>query len=138
MRFMISLHERRALTSSRRTTGGNAMTDFTLFERCFPLVQPLNLYILRLGQIFHRITNGTNMIELLRLLTPPDGSIFFYACSGQRKFSTVRFYSGFGLWVRVGVFGSVYHDRFPNYNPNLNHNHNRNLTLSPILTPNSS
>ena len=59
------------------------------------------------------------------------------ACSGQRQFSTVSF-SGFGLWVRVMVLGSVYDNRFPNSNPNLNHNSNRNLTITPILTPNSS
>ena len=63
--------------------------------------------------------------------------IFFYACSGQRQFSTVSF-SGFGLWVRARVLGSDNHNRFPNSNPNLNHNSNRNLTLTPILTPNSS
>ena len=64
-------------------------------------------------------------------------NFFFYACSGQRQCSTVSF-SGFGLWVRVRVLGSVYHNRFPNSNPNLNHNSNRNLTLTPILTPNLS
>ena len=60
-----------------------------------------------------------------------------YACSGQRQFSTVSF-SGFGLWVRVRVLDSDNHNRFPNSNPNLNHTSNRNLTLTPILTPNSS
>ena len=64
-------------------------------------------------------------------------NFFFYACSGQRQFSTVSF-SGFGLWVRVKVLGSVYHNRFPNSNPNLIHNCSRNLTLTQILTPNSS
>ena len=64
-------------------------------------------------------------------------NFFSYACSGQRQFSTVSF-SGFGLWVRVRVLGSVYHNRFLNSNPNLNHNSNCNITLTPILTPNSS
>ena len=61
----------------------------------------------------------------------------YAARTGQRQFSTVSF-SGFGSWVRVRVLGSVYHTRFPNSNPNLNHNSNRNITLTPILTPNSS
>ena len=64
-------------------------------------------------------------------------NFFSYACSGQQQFSTVSF-SGFGLWVRVRVLGSDNHKRFPNSNPNLNHNSNRNITLTPILTPNSS
>ena len=63
-------------------------------------------------------------------------NLFFYACSGQRQFSTVSF-RGFGLWARVKVLGSVYHNRFPNSNPNIIHNSNRNLTLTQILTPNS-
>ena len=67
----------------------------------------------------------------------PGRVIFFYACSGQRQFSTARF-GGFWLWVRVRGLGSVYYNRFPNSNPNLNHNPNRTLTLTPILTPNSS
>ena len=54
-------------------------------------------------------------------------NFFFYACSGQRQCSTVSF-SGFGLWVRVKVLGSVYHNRFPNSNPNLIHNSSRNLS----------
>ena len=64
-------------------------------------------------------------------------NFFSYACSGQRQFSTVSF-SGFGLWVRVRVLGSDNHNRFPNSSPNLNDNSNRNITLTPILTPNSS
>ena len=60
-----------------------------------------------------------------------DRVFFFYACSGQRQFSTVSF-SGFGLWVKV--LGSVYHNRFPNSNPNLIHNSSRNLPLTQILT----
>ena len=67
----------------------------------------------------------------------PGRVIFFYACSGQRQFSTVSF-SGFGLLVRVKVLGSVYHNCFPDSNPNLIHHSNRNLTLTQILTPNSS
>ena len=64
-------------------------------------------------------------------------NFFPYACSGQRQFPTGSF-SGFGLWVRVRVLGSDNHNRFPNSNHNLHHNSNRNLTLTPILTPNSS
>ena len=73
--------------------------------------------------------------------TRADSVIFFSTLvpgsSGQRQFSTVSF-SGFGLWDRVKVLGTVYHNRFPNSNPNPIHNSNRNLTLTQILTPNSS
>ena len=77
--------------------------------------------------------------QLPSLPSPKSGArnFFSYACSGQRQFSTVSF-SGFGLWVRVRILGSDTHNRFPNSNPNLNHNSNRNLTITPILTPNSS
>ena len=59
-------------------------------------------------------------------LVPGSGSFQLSDWAGLR----------YGLWVRVRVLGSVYHNRLPNSNPNINHNHNRNITLTPILTPN--
>ena len=51
--------------------------------------------------------------------TLPGSVIFFLHClvPGRGSF---QLSSGFGLWVMVRVVGSVYHNRFPNYDPSLN------------------
>ena len=54
------------------------------------------------------------------------GSVIFFL----RLFRAATVFN-FLIW-RVRV------NRFSNSNPNLNHNPNRNLTLTSILTPNSS
>ena len=50
-------------------------------------------------------------------------------------FSTVKF-GGLGLWLTVGVLGSVNPNRYTYPNPNNNPNANPTLTLIVTLTPN--
>ena len=45
-------------------------------------------------------------------------------------------FGGLGLWLRVGVLGSVNPNRYPYPNPNNNTNANPTLTLIVTLTPN--